>query len=369
MFWLNAAAFAGLALVALPIAIHLLVRQHTRTLAFPSLRFVSETALAAFRWRAIQDPLLLLCRVAVLVAAVAALAGPVLQTPARTASYADRIARAYVRVDGNETGAGAAGLTDAYRFASFARADVADAIGEARRWLDLQPPAAREIVFGGALARGALDDGHLAGIPAAVGIRFFRTETPSRPTEISVPTLVLRDGVMTRVDQRVDADADATRLTGSTMADAPSDSVRVIAAEKDQPLAEAALRAALTAGVRWTTRRRNVLIVWEGAAAAPPSPDIETIHMPVPAEKTAASAIWTALSRSADPLAEPVLIPEEQLKAWTRVPGPPPPQSVPSDEGDRRWLWMTALALLGFEAWLRRRGADRGAAGQEARVA
>ena len=34
--WTNAAAFAWMAAIALPIAIHLLVRQQTRVLAFPS---------------------------------------------------------------------------------------------------------------------------------------------------------------------------------------------------------------------------------------------------------------------------------------------------------------------------------------------
>ena len=57
--WINPVALAGFALMALPIAIHLLVRQQTRSLPYPSLRFLRETALAAFRRRAIQDAALL----------------------------------------------------------------------------------------------------------------------------------------------------------------------------------------------------------------------------------------------------------------------------------------------------------------------
>ena len=112
--WINAAAFAGLALVALPIAIHLLVRQQTRVLAFPSLRFLRETALAAFRRRRIEDAVLLLCRAAIVIAAVAALAGPILQTPARTAGYASRTSRAIVVAGAT----GATGATGASRKAS-----------------------------------------------------------------------------------------------------------------------------------------------------------------------------------------------------------------------------------------------------------
>jgi hypothetical protein len=64
--WIAPAALLGLAAIALPIAIHLLVRQHARTLAYPSLRFLRETQLAAFRRRTIQDAALLFCRVAII---------------------------------------------------------------------------------------------------------------------------------------------------------------------------------------------------------------------------------------------------------------------------------------------------------------
>ena len=76
VIWTTPAALIGLALIALPIAVHLLVRQHVRTLPFPSLRFLRETQLAAFRRRSIQDAALLACRVAIVGLAAAALAGP-----------------------------------------------------------------------------------------------------------------------------------------------------------------------------------------------------------------------------------------------------------------------------------------------------
>jgi len=100
IFWLAPAAIFGLLLVAVPIAIHLLVRQQSRRVDYPSLRFVQPSALAAFRRRSIQDALLLACRAAIVVAAVLALAGPVWRTTSRTIGQADRIARAVVVVPG-----------------------------------------------------------------------------------------------------------------------------------------------------------------------------------------------------------------------------------------------------------------------------
>jgi hypothetical protein len=152
--WIHPAVLWGVALVALPIAIHLLVRQQTRTVLYPSLRFVRETALAAFRRRAIQDALLLACRVAIVAAAVLALAGPIVQTPARTSGYAARVSRAVVQVDGGAIDEGT--LAGAFRAQAFRRANLADAIGDAAAWLDAQPPSSREIVFTGEFRKGQL---------------------------------------------------------------------------------------------------------------------------------------------------------------------------------------------------------------------
>ena len=115
-------------------------------LPYPSLRFLRETALAAFRRRAIQDAALLVCRIAIIAAAVTALAGPVLQTRVRTAGYANR---RFARRDRTWID-GAARVDvpgDVFRTATFDRTRLADAIADAFRWLDAQPPSAREIVL------------------------------------------------------------------------------------------------------------------------------------------------------------------------------------------------------------------------------
>ena len=129
--WIAPAALIGLALIALPIAVHLLVRQHARVLAYPSLRFLRETQLAAFRRRAIQDAALLACRVAIIAAAVTALAGPVLQTPSRTASHASRTSRAIVAIDLADRSVIAKAAEGAFASASFTRSSAADALADA----------------------------------------------------------------------------------------------------------------------------------------------------------------------------------------------------------------------------------------------
>ena len=136
VFWLAPMALLGLGLVAVPIAIHLLVRQQNRRVDYPSLRFLRQSQLAAFRWRTIQDALLLACRVAIVAAAVLALAGPVVQTAARSAAYGNRVARAVVVEPGTSAGAAAAESAGAFVSATFTRSQIGDAVADAARWLN-----------------------------------------------------------------------------------------------------------------------------------------------------------------------------------------------------------------------------------------
>jgi hypothetical protein len=358
MTWLTPVALAGFALVALPIAIHLLVRQQTRSLPFPSLRFLRETALAAFRRRAIQDAALLACRVAMVAAAVTALAGPVLHTASRTAGYANRVSRATVAVDSNATLERSA---DVFRAATFDRTAIADAIGDALRWLEAQPPSAREMVFAGSFRRGSIDASDLAVVPPEIGIRFVADTASAAPNEFTTSLLTRRNGTLVRVDQLVRLTTDATLVDDGAAVPVPEDRLRVIAAPADQALAEAALRAAVDEGVPWTTADRRLLLVWDGAAvAATASQGVELIRMAVPTpSSSSARTVWDAIDRATPrPFVEPVLIAGEQLQSWTRPPGAPSPTAIPGDEGDRRWFWAAALALLGFEHVLRREKAS-----------
>jgi hypothetical protein len=77
-------------------------------------------------------------------------------------------------------------------------------------------------------------------------------------------------------------------------------------------------------------------------------------------------SILDALSPPSDAgSAEIVPIPDAQLRAWERTPGPAltPDADGPIDDlsDDRRWLWAAALCLLALEGWMRshaRRSAD-----------
>lgn len=362
MTWLAPAALWGLALIAIPIAIHLLVRQQTRTVAYPSLRFVRETALAALRRRSIEDAVLLACRAAVVAAAALALAGPIVETPPRTAGYAARTSRAIVRLD--DTVVEPALEQGLFRVQQFRRAATADAVADALRWLDAQPPSLREIVFAGALRKGQIARSDLRVIPAGVGVRFAGSGVADGDAQFTSRTLTRRDGRLVFATARVRLTADATQVETDTVTPAPEPAIRIVAAPKDQRLADAALAAALDAGLRWPDPNARVVVSWAGATDNARHQDARVVRMPVPDPPVmAATSLWNALDGAAPREAgEPTAIARADLDAWSRAPGPVSPTAVPSDEGDRRWFWAIVLTLLMLERWLRR---DRAAAAAE----
>lgn len=359
--WLTPVALAGLALVAIPIAIHLLVRQQSRRVAFPSLRFLLPSQVAAFRRRNIQDALLLACRAAIIAAAALALAGPVIQTASRSEAYRARTARAVIVEPGTEGAAPTEAVGDAFASKSFARERLSDAIADATRWLESQPPASREFVFVGAFRRGSVAAGDLQGIPATAGIRFVSAggTMAGRDTQLSI----LRSGSTGFVfeQRQVHFEDNSTRVAAGTSTTAPSDLVRVVATPADQPLADAALRAVLREGLRWQDPAQRVLVAWDGADEAAVQRAVTgatLVRMPRPdPPATSASAVAAAIEQvTAAPtdVMEPVRISSEQLQAWSRSPNGVPANAPLSDEGDRRWLWSLALGVLGLEHFLRR---------------
>lgn len=357
--WIAPAALAGIALIALPIAIHLLVRQHARTMAYPSLRFLRATQLAAFRRRSIQDAALLLSRVAIIALAAVALAGPILRLPSRTAGYASRTARAVVLLDGSDAALVSGVTNNAFASAAFRRSTVTDAIADAIRWLDRQPPASREIILAGSLRRGLVSESDVAIIPPAIGVRFVHVAGAS-PADVPWSVLARRDGSLVRINRAVRFEIDATRVADGETAAVPDDLVSIAASSDDLRLAQAALRAALAAGVVWSDFDRRVVIVWDGAgetAMAPAPPDVRIVRMPVPTPPSAAADavrdVLKRLSPSPDRF-EPVMITPEQLSSWSREPGSSAATAPLADEGDRRWIWAAVLALLALETGIRR---------------
>lgn len=356
--WITPAALIGIALVALPIAVHLLVRQHARVLAFPSLRFLRQTQLAALRRRTIQDAALLTCRMAIVAIAALALAGPVFQTAGRMTAHAKRTSRAIVPIGVSDERAIASVAEGAMTSATFTRTNVADALGDAARWLNLQPPSAREIVVIGDLRRGAIVESDLAFVPPEIGLRFVPLAA-SPPVEQVMSILARRDGVLTRIDRRVRLDNDETGVSETGRAPVSSGLVAIVAAPQDAALAEASLRAALDAGIPWSDFSRPVLILWDGATPPSNTGDSTILRMAVPSPPgSAADAVRELLARaSSTQLKEPMAIDAARLARWTRSPGPPASNAPLVDEGDRRWLWAAALALIALE-WLLRRSAS-----------
>lgn len=365
LIWLSPIVLWGTALVALPVAIHLLARQRSRRVEYPSLRFVQPSALAALRRRAVQDAALLACRAAIVAAAVMALAGPVLQTPSRSAGYESRVARAVVLMPGTSSQAAAAATGGAFVSQTFTRAALDDAIADAVRWLGAQPPAQREVVLAGAFARGSVTAGDLAAIPSVAGIRFTPTDEGAVTRDGVAPVLRIEAERLVMEQRLVRLEDDETKVSSGTVTPVAGDRVRIVAAPADQSLADAALRAALRAGLRWSRPDLRVLVVWAGASDATVQLQLNgatAVRMDRPAAASAASAIAAAVEQlTATPVErlEPVRISDEQLRAWSRPPDGVPADARPADEGDRRWWWAIVLALLALEHWLRRAATRR----------
>ncbi|MGE0866908.1 MAG: BatA domain-containing protein [Vicinamibacterales bacterium] len=377
VFWLAPAALFGLGLMALPVAIHLLVRQQSRRVEYPSLRFLRQSQLAAFRRRRIQDGLLLACRAAIVVAAVTALAGPVFQTASRSAGYGARVARAVILEAGTPESVAANAAGEALASRTVTRERLADAVAEAVRWLDAQPPAAREILLAGAFRRGSVSPALLEAVPQAIGIRFLTAPVPPPAVEREWPILRFGPAGLVIERRQVQVGDDETRVAGGAVTPMTGDVVRVLAAAADQPLADAALRAALEAGVQWSGAVERVVVAWDGAdetAVQRLATGATLVRMDRPSPATtAATAVAAAIEGVTAQVVtamEPVSISREQLQAWSRPPGPVPEDARPADEGDRRWLWALALALMALEFGLRRsRNQSAGEPAVEARVA
>ena len=211
MIWLNAVAWVGAFAIAAPLLIHILVHRRARRFPFPTLRFIAPTRLAAVRRHVLEDLPLLAARAGVLIAATAALAGPLLLTPARQHTWNTRIVRAVVlqslappagtvpaTAGVNSQPPGLSGLPDAFRTQTFDTGEnLQDGMARAVAWLDAAPPARRELVIAAPLTLGSLERTHLDEVPAGVGIRLIRTgRLPASRTVTgpSVLTVDPRDG-------------------------------------------------------------------------------------------------------------------------------------------------------------------------------
>ena len=393
VLWLTPIAWWGLAALSIPVLIHLLARQRSRRLMFPSLRFLRSTRLVALKRRRISDWPLLTVRLLIVTMAVAALAGPVFVSDARWRSWSTRTARAVVIVPSPDRSGGSgtrevAALTgearsDAFVSATFEPTEsIADGLRDAANWLARQAPAAREVVVLGDIRAGALDAHDFDVLTAATGIRLLPI-TSSNPDREARLQSVADDGGGQTTPQELQltlAD-DSTTIDRRTAAESQAP-VSVTAAASDQHRADAALRAVMAEGIIVPRDTRRLVIEFDGATPSGTvvqpasetwmrralerlpgmtggSRDGRLVVRPgiAAADATVAMVVArivdTALVDDVGDL-EPRRIPARVLAAWSRPAGDLSRDAMPTDEGDRRYFWAGVLILALIEQWLRR---------------
>jgi hypothetical protein len=276
--WQNPAALWGLLLVAGPVAVHLLRRHRADRVLFPSLRFVQASQTAAVRLRPPADLLLLFVRAAIVALAVAAAAGPILLTAARTSRWTGNVARAVV-VDSSESmrvgdsaavasEAALAELSSATYGQRFDSPDLLAAVQRVASWLKTTAPSRKEIVVISDFQRGALDPGAArettTAIDSAVGLRFV---TVGRPVESATfegaPTLS-GAGVAAQ-SLRIDITA---KSTAAVLERSPRESsgLRLLASRNEQDAAARLLDAVARAGTPAGASSETMTIRFSGAA-------------------------------------------------------------------------------------------------------
>jgi hypothetical protein len=277
LLWLVPGAWVGLLALAIPIAIHLLQRREAPPMPFPTLRFLVPSRPVSIRQRLPSDWLLLLIRMGIVLAAVAALAGPLVVTPAREAVWAGRVSRAIVfDTSASMTRQGvmeeAGRLADAeadsaFRAARFETPDLRAGLRQALAWLRDQPPSVREVVCISDFQPGALSQADLQVLPEPVGVRLVSAGAPAGPATAagSRVTADAGTGVHTFVPVvTMTADRTAVRFDpASGIEDVPG--VMVIAPEGARRVADAAIAAAIAAGAPDSAPGKRLALVFPGA--------------------------------------------------------------------------------------------------------
>lgn len=397
MIWLVPAAWLGALAIAAPILIHLVARPRAVAQTFPTLRFLPEAARTSRRRRRIEDWPLLAVRGAIVVAAVAALAGPLVVTTARRAAWNARVIRETVEAsDGSLR-----------RELARAVAALADA-----------PPGRRAIVVRSTFPLGSITEADIAAVPPTIGLTFERTTALPAVREIDAPVLI-RSASPERLSRRVVADraqtsvldgaatpaspidlavppearttleavlaervpllppgrrgrllfADAASLAGDIRAVTPvrtpwiADAIAIIARDADLRAAAREVTTTLPTAAfdrePWhllaTNRERRPIAV----ASADLSDRLVVVAASRPDQFATAVLMRSMLNAmapaSAFDQAEVITISDAELRAWSREPGEAAlPRRETADADDRRGLWIAMLVLLGVETWMRR---------------
>jgi hypothetical protein len=269
MAWLNPGAWAGLALLAGPVAVHLLLRHRAERVLFPSLRFVSASRTAAVRLRRPSDLLLLVLRLATVGLAVVALAQPLLLAPARVAAWNVRLAKAVV-VDVSDSMkplmASAAQAADeearstAFTFRIEAE-DLATGFRKAVAALRKAPQARREIVVISDFQSGVLRRADIAQVPLETGLRFV--QVGHAQSERLVQGLDVL-GVERSAQQQFVLSAQTTRLHALVVGP-ETEGLALLTAPSDAGTVHALRRAVAAAGTPAPSPHQPVAVAFAGA--------------------------------------------------------------------------------------------------------
>ncbi len=260
MIWQQPWAWVGVLAIAAPILIHLLGLGRSPRQRFPTLRFFDATRLAPTRRTQVHDPWLLLLRVAMFVAAVAALAQPLYRSGDRERAYAQSLARVVV-LDTSASVQRAGALDSARRLAAslVVEADVGHVLETARpslvldgaiAWLGLQSQR-RELVLLSDFQRGAIDTVALRRVPAETGVRLQRIADSARQFPIASEhhfgTRAVR-AVVSRADSGFTTYTQVEWTSRALTDSAAWVSVRVLAGNTERDAVRAALDASHTVG-------------------------------------------------------------------------------------------------------------------------
>jgi len=401
MTWLAPWAWIGLVAVAAPVLVHWLARHQAERLRFPTLQFLVSTSPVSVRRHRLRDLPLLLVRVAIVVAAVAALAQPVWVRPGAPAA---RPARAVVldtsasmqRALGDgrvgavvarevaDALAGDAGESaDAASPAIVVPADrVSDGVAQAAAWLATQD-GPREVVVVSDFQVGALVASDLEVVPADAGVRMVPIAVGGPVTAAPAPVRgrlrVLAGAEDAAAVAASEAAARATLEKTSGVFFDEKDTRRlfqvvlVFPSAPDRDALRASSQPIDTPGLfDWVADiRREFRRVTGGAEKtsgvffAKKTPDVFSETGLVvfaddePGSLDAAALMAAILSASDAPVLpvaerEPDTLAPSTLESWQRQ----SPVSIPgrsSGRSDGRWFWALALVLFGVEAWMRRR--------------
>lgn len=408
MIWGTPAAGWALMALAVPVLIHTLVRRRAKPTPFPTLRFLPHTRLASIERRALEDVVLLTIRLGVLAAAIAAIAAPFVITTSRRAAWDAVTIRA-------EVAAGVPARGDADR--SFVAETVSQGIGQALGWLEVQRPGRRQLIVRSAFPVGSVLGSDVASVPAHVGLTFERANTLPATSRFPAPPVLARNagGSILRIQRETIFAGDRTSVHDTETSEAANPPIAIVAPVGRRAAADEILRSQFADRVPAPSGGRAARIeLVDGLAATRPT-TVENIRSAWMAD--AVAAIWrdmtprtglphgfvfradggllviradsaitdavlarlvrsmlVAISPVAEPQREEILpIPDTQLNAWSREPGPaaiPSPGQRPSDA---RWFWLVALVVLGVETLARRKSArsevDEPAVAERARVA